>query len=40
MIEGKMKEKTKYLGCATKLMYIPSLRKEEYIIITCLMKKA
>jgi hypothetical protein len=37
--EGRMQEREKYLRCATKMMYIPRLRKEEYHIISCLMNK-
>lgn len=37
MWEGKMQDKGKYLKCATKMMYIPRLRKEEYTIISGLM---
>ena len=37
--EGRMQEKEKYLRCATKMMYIPRLRQEEYLIISCLVNK-
>jgi hypothetical protein len=38
-LQGKMLEKDKYLRYASKLMYIPRLRKEEYHTISCLTTK-
>jgi len=35
-LQGKMKNKDKYLCYASKMMYIPRLRKEEYRTISCL----
>lgn len=38
--DGKMDHQDKYWDCATKMMYIPRLRREEYIKISSLMNQA
>ena len=35
--EGKMIEPEKYLKCASKMMYIPQLRREDYLAIASLL---